>query len=159
MEYLVNHLTHWGRWWHVFLHFHALLFELNFFSNWRFPSAIRSQFGPHQKRCLIMYALEELDLGLYVYMVWAIKIIARSRIDVHFTHKNTNNIAWSSDILVSFKGYMSNDWAYHMGLALFSLHQREAILLLQQAAILTKVRRPNNIIKENTLVCNNNNNN
>ena len=40
----------------------------------------------------------------------------------------------------------------HMGLALFSLHQSEAIHLLQQAAILTKVKRPNSIIKENKLV-------
>ena len=37
MEYLENHLAHWGRWWLVFLHFHALSFELNFFFDRRFP--------------------------------------------------------------------------------------------------------------------------
>ena len=31
MEYLENHLTHWGRRWLVFCIFHALSFELNFF--------------------------------------------------------------------------------------------------------------------------------
>ena len=39
-----------------------------------------------------------------------------------------------------------------MGLGLFSLHQREAIHLLQEVAILTKVKRPNNNIKEDTPV-------
>ena len=38
-----------------------------------------------------------------------------------------------------------------MGVALFSLHQREAIHLLQQVTILTKVKRPDNNMKENTL--------
>ena len=32
MEYLENHLANWGRWWLVFCIFHALSFELNFFS-------------------------------------------------------------------------------------------------------------------------------
>ena len=33
MEYLENHLAHWGQWWLVFCIFHALSFELNFFSS------------------------------------------------------------------------------------------------------------------------------
>ena len=39
MEYLENHLAHWGRWWFVFsfCNFHALSFELNFFFDRRFP--------------------------------------------------------------------------------------------------------------------------
>ena len=33
MEYLENHLEHWGHWWLIFFGiFHALSFELNFFS-------------------------------------------------------------------------------------------------------------------------------
>ena len=37
MEYLENHLAHWGRWRLVFCIFHALSFELNFFFDRRFP--------------------------------------------------------------------------------------------------------------------------
>ena len=31
MKYLENHLAHWGRWWLVFLHLHAVSFEPKFF--------------------------------------------------------------------------------------------------------------------------------
>ena len=37
MEYLENHLAHWGQWWLAFCIFRALSFELNFFFDWRFP--------------------------------------------------------------------------------------------------------------------------
>ena len=37
MEYLENHLAHWGQWWLIFSIFHALSFELNFFFDRWFP--------------------------------------------------------------------------------------------------------------------------